>query len=294
MFDHGWADAWERAGGDYYPKLQIAVPFTPVPGRRLLTERERSGPGADRRRRGGGRRSNGLSSAHATFIAAEEVAAVRARRLADPRSTASSTGTIDGYGGFRRLPRRLCRRASARRSARSGRAALDGPGDPSTSPAPRSRRRIGTPSGPSTRTPARANGAAPISPARFFSLLGERLADRILLIFALRRRAADRRRAQPDRRRRALRPLLGQRSRRCRTSISRSAIIRRSRRRSRAACRGSRRAPRARTSCAAAIAPVPTWSAHYIADPRLPRRGRRFPRRRAPGGGATRSRRLPK
>ncbi len=37
IFDHGWAHAWERAGGRYYPKLQIAVPFTPVAGRRLLT-----------------------------------------------------------------------------------------------------------------------------------------------------------------------------------------------------------------------------------------------------------------
>lgn len=36
VFDHGWADAFERAGGTYYPKLQISVPFTPVPGPRLL------------------------------------------------------------------------------------------------------------------------------------------------------------------------------------------------------------------------------------------------------------------
>jgi hypothetical protein len=36
VFDYGWADAYERAGGRYYPKLQVAVPFTPVPGRRLL------------------------------------------------------------------------------------------------------------------------------------------------------------------------------------------------------------------------------------------------------------------
>jgi predicted N-acyltransferase len=36
VFDHAWADAWERAGGAYYPKLQVAVPFTPVPGPRLL------------------------------------------------------------------------------------------------------------------------------------------------------------------------------------------------------------------------------------------------------------------
>ena len=36
VFDHGWADAYRRAGGSYYPKLQAAVPFTPVPGPRLL------------------------------------------------------------------------------------------------------------------------------------------------------------------------------------------------------------------------------------------------------------------
>ncbi|MFZ1727239.1 MAG: GNAT family N-acetyltransferase [Albidovulum sp.] len=38
IFDHSWADAWERAGGHYYPKLQIAVPFTPATGRRFLTK----------------------------------------------------------------------------------------------------------------------------------------------------------------------------------------------------------------------------------------------------------------
>jgi uncharacterized protein len=36
IFDHGWADAWHRAGGNYYPKLQVAVPFTPVTGPRLM------------------------------------------------------------------------------------------------------------------------------------------------------------------------------------------------------------------------------------------------------------------
>ena len=41
VFDHAWADAYERAGGSYYPKLQAAVPFTPVTGRRLLV---RDGP----------------------------------------------------------------------------------------------------------------------------------------------------------------------------------------------------------------------------------------------------------
>jgi uncharacterized protein len=39
VFDHAWANALERAGGQYYPKLQIAVPFSPVPGPRFLARR---------------------------------------------------------------------------------------------------------------------------------------------------------------------------------------------------------------------------------------------------------------
>jgi predicted N-acyltransferase len=64
VFDHGWADAWERAGGQYYPKLQIAVPFTPVPGRRLLGERPHSLLTAVE----AVTVQNDLSSAHLTFI----------------------------------------------------------------------------------------------------------------------------------------------------------------------------------------------------------------------------------
>jgi len=41
VFDHGWADAFERAGGTYYPKLQTSVPFTPVTGPRLLAASDR-------------------------------------------------------------------------------------------------------------------------------------------------------------------------------------------------------------------------------------------------------------
>lgn len=37
VFDHGWAEAFERAGGQYYPKLQLGIPFTPATGVRLLT-----------------------------------------------------------------------------------------------------------------------------------------------------------------------------------------------------------------------------------------------------------------
>ena len=42
VFDHAWAEALERAGGDYYPKLQCAVPFTPVTGRRLLAASDKA------------------------------------------------------------------------------------------------------------------------------------------------------------------------------------------------------------------------------------------------------------
>ena len=64
VFDHGWAEAWERAGGQYYPKLQIAVPFTPVPGPRLLGSRPQQLLAAAE----AVAVQNGLSSAHITFI----------------------------------------------------------------------------------------------------------------------------------------------------------------------------------------------------------------------------------
>jgi predicted N-acyltransferase len=70
VFDHGWADAFERAGGKYYPKLQIAVPFTPVPGRRLLGPARQALLAAIETVV----TQNGLSSAHATFIDESEVA----------------------------------------------------------------------------------------------------------------------------------------------------------------------------------------------------------------------------
>jgi len=64
VFDHGWAEAWQRAGGQYYPKLQVAVPFTPVPGARLLGHRPQQLLAAIE----AVTTQNGLSSAHITFI----------------------------------------------------------------------------------------------------------------------------------------------------------------------------------------------------------------------------------
>ena len=71
VFDHGWAEAYARAGGRYYPKLQVAVPFTPVPGPRLLAPR----PATKRALATALARSAeelGVSSLHVTFCTAEE------------------------------------------------------------------------------------------------------------------------------------------------------------------------------------------------------------------------------
>jgi uncharacterized protein len=72
VFDHAWADAWERAGGSYYPKLQIAVPFTPATGPRLLLADDSL---ATPLLRAAEQLclQNGFSSAHATFIEPAQV-----------------------------------------------------------------------------------------------------------------------------------------------------------------------------------------------------------------------------
>ena len=73
VFDHSWADALHRAGRNYYPKLQIAAPFTPANGPRLLLQDQSLAPhllkGAEVVCE-----QNGLSSAHATFIDPDQLA----------------------------------------------------------------------------------------------------------------------------------------------------------------------------------------------------------------------------
>ncbi len=66
VFDHGWANAFERGGGSYYPKLQVAVPFSPVPGPRLLA-REDAGVEAMGQALAQACQELNLSSVHATF-----------------------------------------------------------------------------------------------------------------------------------------------------------------------------------------------------------------------------------
>ena len=101
IFDFNWAHAYERAGGRYYPKLQVAVPFTPVTGRRLLTRPgyEEAGQAAlvqgavqlaDR---------NSISSLHITFCTGEESEAGEAMGLM-PRASQQFLWRNRGYADF--------------------------------------------------------------------------------------------------------------------------------------------------------------------------------------------------
>ena len=75
VFDHAWAEAFSRAGGHYYPKLQVAVPFTPVTGRRFLVSPGRDVAAAREALVAGlraVRKEVGASSIHATFTTEAE------------------------------------------------------------------------------------------------------------------------------------------------------------------------------------------------------------------------------
>ncbi len=98
VFDHAWADAWERAGGDYYPKLQVAAPFSPVPGPRLLLRDPALGSaliGALESVVDG----NGLSSGHVTFVAPDQVPLFEAAGWLIRHGT-QFHWTNDGYASF--------------------------------------------------------------------------------------------------------------------------------------------------------------------------------------------------
>ncbi len=101
VFDHNWAHAFEQAGGDYYPKLQIAVPFTPVAGRRFLTRPGHEVAGLSALIQGAVQiaAQNGLSSLHATFCT--EAEAVAGEQVGLMRRIGQQFHWLDqGYGDF--------------------------------------------------------------------------------------------------------------------------------------------------------------------------------------------------
>jgi predicted N-acyltransferase len=101
IFDHNFAHAYERAGGRYYPKLQIAVPFTPATGRRLLVRAgyEEIGRAALIQGAETLARKHGLSSLHITFCTQEEAEEAAALGLMH-RVTQQYHWKNEGYGSF--------------------------------------------------------------------------------------------------------------------------------------------------------------------------------------------------
>ncbi len=101
IFDHSWAHAYERAGGRYYPKLQIAVPFTPATGRRFLVRPGFEAIGRAALVQAAVRLAadNRLSSLHVTFCTEEEAAAGEAMGLMR-RTGQQFHWENAGYGSF--------------------------------------------------------------------------------------------------------------------------------------------------------------------------------------------------
>jgi len=102
VFDHGWADAFERAGGSYYPKLQASVPFTPATGPRLLVDRSAPSLATKATLAQGLKQVTHqlcISSAHVTFAEDEDMAALEAAGYL-PRTDQQFHFFNEGYASY--------------------------------------------------------------------------------------------------------------------------------------------------------------------------------------------------
>jgi predicted N-acyltransferase len=183
VFDHGWARALERAGGSYYPKLQVAVPFSPVPGPRLL---RRPGAGVAAEAFGAALAEAcaalGLSSVHATFCTeAEWTALAEAGWL--QRIGVQFHWHNENYAGFEDFLAALSarKRKTIRRERRDANAA--GLRFSALSGAAITPRHWDAFYRFYRATVDRKWGGAYLT-RRFFSLLGERLGERVVLMWA--------------------------------------------------------------------------------------------------------------
>ncbi|HKM62833.1 MAG TPA: GNAT family N-acetyltransferase [Acidisphaera sp.] len=189
VFDHGWAHAFERAGGSYYPKLQVAVPFSPVPGPRLLCRPaggNHSGgvpPGALGRALAQACRELDVSSVHATFCTEADQAALEHEGWL-PRLGMQFHWDNAGYGSFDDFLAALSsrKRKTIRRERRDANSAglefltLHGP--EITEEQWDAFYRF------YTSTVDRKWGSAYLT-RRFFTLLGQHLGERVVLMLAL-------------------------------------------------------------------------------------------------------------
>ena len=182
VFDHSWADAYERAGGNYYPKLLIGVPFSPVPGPRLLARDDDTKRAliaaaealADQ---------NGLSSVHANFVAPEQVALFESAGWLIREGTQFHWAN-DGYASFDDFLDALAsRKRKAIRKERA--AAVEGLDIVHLSGAEISEGHWSLFWRFYQDTGARKWGQ-PYLTRQFFSEIGRTMADKILLILAMR------------------------------------------------------------------------------------------------------------
>jgi uncharacterized protein len=183
VFDHGWAHAFDRAGGEYYPKLQVAVPFSPVPGPRLLRRPGSNVPvGALGAVLAQACRELGLSSAHVTFCTEPEWRGLTAAGWL-PRIGMQFHWENAGYGSFDDFLGALSsrKRKTLRRERRDANAA--GLTFHTLSGADITERHWDAFFRFYRATVDRKWGSAYLT-RRFFSLLSERLGNRVVLMFA--------------------------------------------------------------------------------------------------------------
>ena len=167
VFDWGWADAYERAGGRYYPKLQISIPFTPATGRRFLIRPSEDHNAVAAALVAGAKatlKSIGGSSIHTTFIGHDDWQWLGAQGFLQ-RTDQQFHWINDGYGSFEDFLAALAsrKRKTIKRERRD--ALASGITIERLKAARRSRRRPGMPSIRSTWTRAPGNGAGLISTA---------------------------------------------------------------------------------------------------------------------------------
>ena len=188
VFDHGWADAFERAGGRYYPKLQISVPFTPVTGPRLLVRRQGVDPEVVRTALAAGLKAVtdklGVSSAHVTFARQSDVEALEQAGFLH-RTDQQFHFFNDGYASYDDFLATLASRKrkalkKERREALSGGISIDWlTGSDLTE-------RVWDDFFAFYMDTGGRKWGRPYLNRRFFSLIGERMRDDVLLVMAKR------------------------------------------------------------------------------------------------------------
>lgn len=187
VFDHGWADAFERAGGHYYPKLQVSVPFTPVTGPRLLVASD-GNAGSLRAALATGLKMVtdrlGVSSAHVTFAQEVDMTALDAAGYLT-RTDQQFHFFNDGYGSYDDFLASLASRKRKALKAERRKAMADGITIDRLTGADLTEGVWDDFFGFYMDTGGRKWGR-PYLNRRFFSLIGERMADDILLVMAKR------------------------------------------------------------------------------------------------------------